>query len=570
MYLTEKEGKFSITAASYSAEVSKEKIDLILAGETVASLSPVSCVCAVDGGERGADEDFMNGLVLTCKEEGGDAVFTWEAPSSAVWDKVYFILRATELRLEYRVKVSGRGAVDEVMYFKGIHGSSYEFDRGFTPVPTVDGTAQCEFAAEKEHKEFSYLTVPPMFVYVFDVCGISDKLAFALAAERGEHNFTYFHYNVQADGARSGFFFTTDQRGHTKVDGEWTTPAVLIYGSSSREEAFKAYADYYFAKGIADVKEHFRRPRFWYGPIACGWTEQAAYSDVSGLGYSQPDMARRETYDNFVKELEARDLHPTLMIIDDKWQTKYGDPCADPDKWRDLRAWIDRNREKNGIHTMLWYKLWDSEGLPDDECMASDSTWIQRVADPTNPKYRARLEEIMHRLLSSDAGCYNADGLKLDFAFFQPTGREAVSYSGKYGVELFLEYIKTVYRYAKEAKPDCVISASPCHPLFAPYVDHARLHDYHPYLRRCPEEFSFRRDIYHTALPWSLIDTDGAGYRSHRDTLRYLLSSYRIGIPDLYCVNDLFGLHITDGDWRAVANVWREYSEWADKMAEKR
>lgn len=569
MYKTESGGKVRIEAAGYCAEVSKEYIDIILAGERIARLSPVSYVCAVSGGEAGADGAFFDALEFSVSVEDGETVFVWRA-TSAVWERVEYVLRASELRLDYRVKVFGKGAVDEVMYFKGVHGSEYEFDTGFCPIPTVTGTSQCEFAAEESYGEFSYLTIPPMFVYVFDTEFVAPKAVFALAAERGGHAFTYFNYNVIADGARSGFFFTTDQRGHTKVDGEWTSPAVLIYSAKTREEALKSYCDYYFAKGIADVRERDRKPRFWYGPIACGWTEQAAYPSAKGLGISQPDMAREELYDNFNRELERRDLHPTLMIIDDKWQTSYGDPYADGEKWQDLRAWIDRNREENGRHTMLWYKMWDSEGLPDDECMASGGDHCKRCADPTNPKYRARLKETMRRLLSPDEGCYNADGLKLDFAFFQPTGREAVSFSGKYGVELFLEYIKTIYEFAKEAKSDCVISASPCHPLFAAYVDHARLHDYHPYLRRCPEEFSFRRSLYRASLPWSLIDTDGAGYRSHRDTMRYLLSSYRLGIPDLYCITDLFDLHITDDDWKSVANVWREYGEWADRIAEKR
>ncbi len=565
----EKNNYIRIDAATYSAEVSKEYIDLILSGERVARLSPVSYVCAVDGGERGADPEYMEKLALSHFADGYDHVFKWEAGSS-VWEGVTFTLRATELRLEYRVTVRGKGEVDSVMYFKGIYGSEYEFDTGFTPIPTVDGAAQCEFSSQKSNGEFSFLTIPPMFVYVFDTKGIEQKASFALAAKRGEHNFTYFHYDTYGDGARSGFYFTTDQSGHTKVYGEWTTPTVLIYCAASRKEAMKSYADYYFTKGIAEVRAPERRPRFWYGPIACGWTEQAAYPDANGIGISQPDMAREELYDNFNAELASRDLHPTLMIIDDKWQSLYGDPYANSDKWSDLRGWIDRNREENGRHTMLWYKMWDSEGLPDDECMQSGGPHCKRCADPTNPKYRARLKESMRRLLSSDDGCYNADGLKLDFAFFQPTGREAVSYSGKYGVELFFEYVKTIYEYAKEAKPDCVISASPCHPLFACYVDHARLHDYHPYLRRCPEEFEFRRDLYHTALPWSLIDTDGAGYRSHRDTMRYLLNSYRLGIPDLYCITDLFGLHFTDDDWRAVSGVWREYGEWADRISDKR
>ncbi|MBR6917785.1 MAG: hypothetical protein IKN38_06330 [Clostridia bacterium] len=567
MYRSEKDGSIRIKAARYEVEIDRERVDVILAGERAARLTPVSAVNVLRDGEEVKDTAEI--VSLSEKEEERAYVFTWRGKSS-VWSDVEFVLRATELYLEYFVRVAGDGDVDSVEYFGGCGGSEYEFDRGFTPIPTVDGSAQCEFSAQKAFDEFSFLTIPPLFTYVFDVCGINKKITFALAADAGEHNFTKFAYCTGGTLGLRRFWFSTDQLGHTCVKGEWNSPSILIYGADTRYDAMKYYADYYFTTGKAQIKPSSRRPRFWYGPAVCGWIEQAAYSEAKKLGISQPEMARQDTYDNFNLELERRDLHPTIMIIDDKWQTAYGDPYANTEKWPDLRRWIDENREERGRHTMLWYKLWDSEGLPDDECMKSESQYNARCADPTNPKYRERLREIMHRLISSDKGCYNADGLKLDFAFFQPTGRSAVSYDGRYGVELFLEYIKTIYEFVKAEKPEAIISASPCHPLFAKYIDHARLHDYHPDLRRNVEEFTFRRELYHIALPWSLVDTDGAGFRVRRDTMRYLCEAQDLGIPDLYCITDMPGIHLTDDDWKTVSNVWREYSEWADRIAELR
>ncbi|MBQ7714847.1 MAG: hypothetical protein IJT70_03145 [Clostridia bacterium] len=558
-----------IEAATYALEVSEDSIDVIISGERAARLSPASAVNTASGNETAFD--VPGALELTEGYCGDDYVFTWKTKSSA-WEEAEYVLTACETRCEYYVRVRGRAAVDGVAYFCGDvtsdrAGSEYEFDRGFTPIPTVDGASQCYFSAQRDFDEFSFLTIPPMFVYVFELCGASAKLAFALSAERGEHNFTKFAYKTRSGGLLRRFWFETDQCCHTEVDGEWKTPTVMIYGAASEKEALEYYSRYYFATGKADIKEYSKIPRFWYGPIACGWTEQAAYAYSKGINASQYDLARRDVYDNFNAELERRDLHPTLMIIDDKWQTEYGDPYADVSKWSDLRGWIDENREVRGRHTMLWFKLWASDGLPDSMCMASESEYNKRCADPTNPAYRSLLKKILRRLLSSDEGCYNADGLKLDFAFFQPVGRSAVSHSGKYGVELYLEYLKFIYTAAKEIKPEAVISASPCHPLFAPYVDHARLHDYHPDLRRCPEEFDFRSTLYRTALPWSLIDTDGAAFRSQRDTMRYMVSAPKIGIPDLYCISDMPSLSLSDDDWRCVANVWREYSGWADRIS---
>ena len=553
---------FEAELSGATAKVSVDAIEIFVSGELTCALSPVSRVRAYREGEALSDAPEITGF----RYDENEGAFVWEA-TSTLWKSVTYRLAAFERRFEYSVTVTGEGDVDKVEYFSsGVadRGSLFEFDRGFTPIPTVDGTSQCEFAAQKTYDEFSYLTIPPLFVYSFDTAGINEKTVFALAAGPGEHNFTKFDYITRASGYMRYFDFEVNFDGHTRVKDKWTSPTVFIYSAPDRLAALEYYSKAYFETGRAKVRQAVRPPRFHAGPIACGWTEQAAYPASRGLPFSQPEASREETYDNFNAELGRRGISPTIMIIDDKWQTAYGDPYADPEKWRDLRGWIDRTRETLGRHVMLWYKLWDSEGLPDDECMMSDSPHNKRCADPSNPKYRARLKEILHRLLSDDDGCYNADGLKLDFAFFQPVGHSAVSCGGKYGVELFLEYFKFIYETAKEIKPHAVISGSPCHPLFAAFVDHARLHDYHPDLRRGPEEFAFRRDIYRIALPWSLVDTDGAGYRSRRDTMRHLLAATSLGIPDLYCITDLPCIHITDEDWQAVAASWREYSERMD------
>ena len=169
----------------------------------------------------------------------------------------------------------------------------------------------------------------------------------------------------------------------------------------------------------------------------------------------------------------------------------------------------------------------------------------------------------MHRLLSSDEGCCNAYGLKLDYAFTQPVGKDAKSYSGKFGVELFLDYIALIHDCAKAAKPEAIISASPCHPLFTNYVDHARLHDYYPDLRRCYEEFTFRREIYDIAMPGVLFDTDGAAYNTRRDTMRYMRLAPKIGITEFP------SLTLSDDDWESVADIWREYGELIDRTVGK-
>lgn len=569
MLRTNENGKYTVKTDVYTIVMSEECIDFIVAGEVLAGLRPVSAVHTCGEGDDTNSDAECEGVTLTAAEENGVPTYIWSSKSN-LWEKKEYIVRCYESHFEYSIRLTGNGAVDSVCYFSGNmaqrrRGSMYEFDTGFTPIVTVNGARQCTFSAQEPQSVFSYLMVPPMFVYSFSTPGVEPKMAFGLAAERGEHNFTQFNYKTASEDFRCRFWFETDQAGHAVVDGTWETPRILCYTAESDMAALKFYSDYYYTRGIArrkDVTEY--KPRFWYGPMVCGWIEQAAY----GMKYkdysSCVSLACEKVYRNFARELREKDLPAQIMIIDDKWQEKYGTAEPNKDQWPDLRAFIDENLERNNIHTMLWYKLWDAEGLDPDEILAGCGNGGCDVCDPSNPKYRARLKNILYKLLSSDEGCCNAYGLKLDYAFIQPVGRKVKSYSGKYGVELFLDLISYIYRCVKEIKPEAIVNCSPCHPLFAEYCDQARLHDYYPDLRRCFEEFRFRKEIYEIAMPGVLFDTDGAAFSSYRDTMRYMRLAPTIGIPDIYCITDMPSLPLSADDWAEVSSVWKEYCRRID------
>ena len=220
-----------------------------------------------------------------------------------------------------------------------------------------------------------------------------------------------------------------------------------------------------------------------------------------------------------------------------------------------------------GIKVFLWFKLWDAEGLSDDMCIF-DGDGI-RTVDPTNPKYVEFLRERIKNLVSDKEGGYNCDGFKLDFAFLIPKGYKAVSYGGQYGSELLKTLFTVIRDAAKEEKSDVCINCSPCHPYYADICDHARIHDYDFRNRNICEEMKFRADMYKIALPNTLIDTDGAGFASHRDTMRYMRFAPKLGIPDLYQVSDNLALTLSDEDWAEVRDIWSKYEKKADKEYKK-
>ena len=281
---------------------------------------------------------------------------------------------------------------------------------------------------------------------------------------------------------------------------------------------------------------------------------------------SQFDLACEEVYENIVGKLRENDLHPSVLIIDDKWMTHYATDVADPEKWPDLRAYVDR-QHREGIHTVLWFKLWDPDGWDRDLCVTADNGDVG--IDPSHPKFIENLDRAMERIFSSAEGCYDCDGLKLDYAFIIPIGRKCRTCSGKYGVELLYDMMERIYRKAKEYKPEALINCSPCHPYFAHICDHARLHDYEPRNRNNLEDLTRRGRLFSIAMPGVLLDTDNSAFVTRRDTLRWQLNQHMVGVPDLYAVSPTPALDLGEEGMGAIAEMWREYSAQIDAMYEE-
>lgn len=559
----------SVTAASYALELSEKGIAVFLSGEKIAVLNPLSALNTTNDDNESFALDIEDDSRVSFAKVG-DNVYQWTS-ASALWDKKVYTVTCFENRFEYAVTVYGKGRVDTVNYF-GSHRSeefkvcsAHEFCEGF--YPDIDlGAGDGTYNPYESCSIYSCLSVPPMFYHSFKIAGIDPYLAFGVVAEMGEHNFCGLSYEAHY----GHFSLSTDQYGHAAVDGEWTAPKMVVYTAKDHYDAGKKYCDLYFDSGICEKGDPGVKPRFWYGPIACGWIEQSAYGAGPNGDGTTLLSCKEIVYKEMLEKLEARDLHPSILIIDDKWQDKYGTAYPAPDRWPDLRRFIDSTLEK-GIRTLMWYQLWNAEGLP-EECLTVDeegNSYIKGdrpVADPSHPVYQKILKENVHRILSSDEGCYNAFGFKLDFAFCQPHGRKVKTYSGKYGAELLYDYIRQIRTYAKEAKPEAVINASPMHPMFASLVDHARLHDYNGSCRNGMEIFAHRAKLWGMANPHSLIDSDSGGFNTHRDMMRVMKNQPNIGIPDLYCVSDLPNFAFTDEEWSTIAGIWREYGEKMDNL----
>jgi len=262
--------------------------------------------------------------------------------------------------------------------------------------------------------------------------------------------------------------------------------------------------------------------------------------------------------------LDALDLHPTAIIIDDKWQETYGPLMPDPKKWPDLRGFVDREHAK-GRRVVLWIKMWNSEGLDIDECL---SLWSQPIgADPTNPKYRKRIFDTFRTLLSAEEGCFDCDGFKLDFANCLANSPHIKAHEpGVYGVELLKRMFLLLYEAAKAVKPDALINCSPAHPYFAEIVDQARLHDYRDDMRCQIPVMRYRQQLYEAAIPGVLIDADSSNRIDQREMIQYVLRGVEFGVPDIYMISNTEEVEYTEEDWVQLRKIWRAYSEKVDRQ----
>ncbi len=480
-----------------------------------------------------------------------DGSFSWTGKSS-LWDKKEYRIEITEDSFMFALKVSGTGFPGEVEYFCG---SDYEFSRYFIPNPVGGKLALPQYhSPEQDGSIAMHYQTPPLLAFPFEF-GPEGWLSLGLAPQPGEYNIEKFDYRFSPDGT---FSLATDYLGYTEVKGSRELAGITgTFGADEYESLAGCAESLYEYYGCAR-KSWNDSPRWWYGPLFCGWTEQRAMNPADQFA-----AANQKNYTDMSRKLDELNLNPTTIIIDDKWMARYGEALPDPVKWPDLRAFTSAEHAK-GRRVVLWFKTWNHEGLDADECVH----WhcLPQGADPTSPKYRKRLKNTFHKLLSSDPGCYNCDGFKVDFANVMPRGPSLHSHGGIYGIELLKAYMKLIYDTAKSVKPDCLINNSCSHPYFAEVTDQCRLHDYAGTQRSAWKIMSYRCKLYQAAMPGVPIDTDTVR-STYRETLHYIENCGKLGAPDLYFLSGNAKVPFDDKLHAALKRSWNDYIRSLEKKS---
>jgi hypothetical protein len=297
------------------------------------------------------------------------------------------------------------------------------------------------------------------------------------------------------------------------------------------------------------------RPDWWQTPIFCGWGEQCYLA--ASQGGRAPDYARQDVYEDFLETLEARDVIPGIVVLDDKWQSTYGENRADETKWPDLRGFI-AGQHARGRRVLLWLKAWDPEGLPLEECITNASD-LPIACDPSTPAYEHRLRAAVRRMISAEG--YDADGFKIDFTARIPAGPGLNIHGDTWGLELMRLYLKILHSEAKRMKPDALIMTHTPHPYLEDVVDMIRLNDINS-SRDINESMAHRARVAAIACPNLSIDTDDWPMPDKAAWRKYTRLQPQLGVPSLYYAThiDSTGEALDADDYALIRETWAQYA----------
>lgn len=273
---------------------------------------------------------------------------------------------------------------------------------------------------------------------------------------------------------------------------EYTTPALVFrFDMPDEFSVLNAHLQTLLETGKVKLPER-TIPEWQYGVSACGWRWQ----------HSQRENCNQALYEQYLQQMEQYGLDCDTMIIDDFWGSldTHGVWVSDETRWPDLRGFID-NQHAEDRHILLWICT-IANGLPANECRDG-------MHNIESDAWKERLREDARRMLSDEEGCYNADGIKLDFTLWYP---KAVPGDRFRGVGYIRERFRLIYEAFTAVKPDAMIVCQSTNPYFIPYQTVIRLNDFFALPEHGLEEMRIRSNVAKAIGCGLPIDTDHTSF----------------------------------------------------------
>jgi hypothetical protein len=576
-----RDGQLVVESARYRLEVRGDGLLAALsspAGGHWASLRLLAALDCIDG----PDETLS---VAKPRVIAGPAAAIEIERRSTRWEHAAITLVCSDETIELRAAVGGRGSLTEAHLLGGrsvIPGartgflpSGSSFRTLFSPNPgdphrllrSAGETAVIGTVGDAEPGRGHWFFTPaPLYLALNRADDLVDPagavrdgwLGIGIAAPVDELTFVQLTYQP----ADQAFSLTLDYDGHTRVDGEFRAPIVVLTpGIPDPYTGLRVHREDLAARRAAPAARRRLLPAWWREPIFCGWGAQRHLAGTTGR--RAPELSTQENYDSFLADLESQGVVPGTVVVDDKWQEAYGTCVPDRAKWPDLKGWIEARRSR-GQRVLLWWAAWEHEGLAPELCIRNpDGAPV--ALDPTNPAARAAVQDAVARMLGTDGA--DADGLKVDFTGRAPSGRALSTHGDAWGIALLHELLQIVYGAAKDLKQDALVITHTPHPAFADVTDMLRLNDMlrlddpEPAAPIVPQ-MRYRAEVIRASCPDALIDTDDWCAPDRASWRDYLAVKPEIGVPALYYAThlDYTGERLEPEDYQAIRHTWEQWS----------
>ena len=327
----------------------------------------------------------------------------------------------------------------------------------------------------------------------------------------------------------------------------WITPICFTF-NQSEWEAIADYRNYLLHDGyIKDIPiEKKQIPSWWMDPLLCTWGAQCA--DHAAQASSRFTSSWVKNY--VLGQEKALGLKRFSVIIDDKWQRYYGDPSADPVRFKDMRKlvhWI----HQRGHKVLLWWRCWYGEkgSLPDQMGLLDGG-----YTDATHPRFREYVNRAVRIMLGDGKGELDGDGFKVDYIFDvrEPGTATYAQPSLGIGIREVFRYASTWYEEAKKVKKDCLITFSGPAPHFSLLQDMSRLND--AGIDRLQRQYRAR--VSALSSPNLIIDGDGADMFIPLADYHHVVSS-AYGTPSLYYLSSFPDGPFTDEMQKVTGQIFR-------------
>jgi len=327
----------------------------------------------------------------------------------------------------------------------------------------------------------------------------------------------------------------------------WVAPLCFTFNQSE----WGAISDYRRCllrnKYVFDVPiEKKQIPAWWMHPLICTWSEQC----VETAAQASPRFTTEWVKRYVLGQEKALGIKRFTVIIDDKWQRRYGDPRPDPSRFGKMRALVDWIHHR-GHKVLLWWRCWFGEpGSLPDQMGLLDNGYI----DATHPLFETYVREVMRATLGNGPGELDADGFKVDYIFDvrNPATATYARPSSGIGLREVYRSASIWYREAKRIKKDCLITFSGPDPHFSMIQDMSRLND----AGRDSLQRQYRARVSAMSSPNVLIDGDAADmFASLADYHHTVSSAY--GVPSLYNLTSFSDGPFTEEMHRVAGRILR-------------